>query len=194
MSDDSFSGDHSLSADHELPCGHTVGDLLTLLSEGASPELTEHARTCQWCQAELVELKRAWEPVRHSARLAVEPPDGLVERSLMTVRGIRGGLRSEPVAMHQDGGTLRIPPQALIIFTRLLCAEILTDYPGVHLRGCGGDAAELRVDLAVRYPLHAAELTSTIQAELSRGLQDALGPMAPSIWVLVVDVLPPESR
>ncbi|KAA5830024.1 hypothetical protein F1721_23230 [Saccharopolyspora hirsuta] len=181
--------DHSAAA---LPCGHTDAELLDVLTDSASPELAEHVRTCPHCQAELAELEAVWAPVQRAARIPVEPPHGLVERALMTVRGVRGGLGAAPVELAQEGGTLRIHPQAVVLLTRQLCAEILTRHPGTHLRGCVGDADEVQVDLAVRYLLPAA-LAEEVQQELAAALQDVLGAGAPAVWVRIADVEPPRT-
>ncbi|MER5390568.1 hypothetical protein [Saccharopolyspora sp. NPDC002686] len=175
-----------------LPCGRTDAELLDVLTGSAPPELAEHARTCPHCQAELAELESAWAPVRRAARIPVDPPHGLVERALMTVRGVRGGRGAAPVELAQEGGTLRIHPQAVVLLTRQLCAEILAQHPGTHLRGCVGDADEVQVDLAVRY-LQPATLTEQIQQELSSALRDVLGPGAPAVWVRIADVDPPRT-
>ncbi|MDA3649523.1 hypothetical protein LZ318_07730 [Saccharopolyspora indica] len=180
--------DHS--ADRVLPCGRTDAELLDVLADSAPPELAEHVRTCPHCQAELAELKAVWAPVRRTAQIPVEPPHGLVERALMTVRGVRGGRGAAPVELAQEGGALRIHPQAVVLLTRQLCAEILTRHPGAHLRGCVGDADEVRVDLAVRYLLPAS-LAEQVQQDLVAALRDVLGAGAPEVWVRIVDVEPP---
>lgn len=188
MSDDSFTPDRA------LPCGRTLSELLDVLSGSAPAEVARHSADCPHCQRELAELRRSWEPVRRAAEFAVEPPDGLVERTLSTVRGLRETVGAVPVEIHQDGGTLRVSPRAVVVLTRVLGGELLGSYPGVHLRGCTGDAEEVRVDLAVRYPLPAADLSARVQEELVRGLQDVLGLAAPSVGVLIADVLPREAR
>lgn len=179
-------------ADHSrvLPCGRTDAELLDVLAGSGQPELAEHVRTCPHCQAELAELEAAWAPVRRTARIPVEPPHGLVERALMTVRGVRGGRGAAPVELAQEGGTLRIHPQAVVLLTRQLCAEILTHHPGVHLRGCVGDADEVQVDLTVRYLLPAS-LAEQVRQDLAAALRDVLGAGAPAVWVRIADVEPP---
>ncbi|GAA2800936.1 hypothetical protein [Saccharopolyspora taberi] len=179
------------SADPTLPCGRTVVELVALQSDGGPPELAAHVRECRYCQAELAELDAAWAPVRRAAEVPVEPPHGLVERALTTVRGIRAGSGSTPVELAQDGGTLRILPQAVLLLTRRLCLEILTGHPGVHLRGCTGDVDEVRVDLMVRYRLPAPVEAERIRRELTAALREALGAAAPAVWIRIADVEPP---
>ncbi|CAM01181.1 hypothetical protein A8924_2268 [Saccharopolyspora erythraea NRRL 2338] len=185
--------DRSSDADRALPCGRTVGELVGYHADGGTPELAAHVAGCPHCQAELAELDSAWAAVRRAASLPVEPPDGLVDRALTTVRGIRGGAGSAPLEFDQDGGSLRISPQAVLVLARRTCAEILTAHPGVHLRGCGGDVDEVRIDLQVQYPLPAPALAEMIRTELADRLHVALGGAAPAVWIRIADVAPPES-
>ncbi|MEV0697536.1 hypothetical protein AB0I53_06400 [Saccharopolyspora sp. NPDC050389] len=185
--------DRSFDPDRVLPCGRTDGMLLDFLADSAPTELAEHIPTCRHCQARLAELDSDWAPVRRTARLPIEPPHGLVERALMAVRGVRGGRGAAPVELAQEGGKLRVSPQAVVLLTRRLCLGLIAERPGVHLRGCVGDVDEVRVDLAVRYPLPAPELADAIHHELTAALSEALGAGAPAVWVRVVDVQPPEA-
>ncbi|PKW15313.1 hypothetical protein [Saccharopolyspora spinosa] len=183
--------DRSFDPDRVLPCGRTDGMLLDFLADSAPVELSEHIPTCRFCQAELAELDSDWAQVRRTASLPIEPPHGLVERTLTAVRGVRGGHGAAPVELDQEGGKLRIAQQAVVLLTRRLCLELLAERPGVHLRGCVGDVDEVRVDLTIRYPLPAPELVEAIHRELTAALQAALGAGTPAVWVRVVDVAPP---
>lgn len=182
--------ERSFDADQTLPCGHTIGMLVAFVADRTPAELAEHVDTCPHCRAELPELDRSWGLVRRSAGIPVAPPDGLVERAVATVRGLRGGVGAGSRELEQDSGRLRITRQAVLALTRQACSDILSAHPGVYLRGVSGDVDEVRVDLAVRYPLPARELTATVQAELDRALCDLLGAAVPAVSARLVDIAP----
>jgi hypothetical protein len=181
----------SFDTERTLPCGHTLGALLTFAADRTPTELADHVETCPYCPAELAELDKIWGSVRRSARVPVQPPDGLVERALATVRALRADSGAGSRELDQDRGVLRIAPQAVLTLTRQACSEIVTTYPGVSLRSCSGDVDEVRVDLVVRYPLPARELAVSVQAELARALRAVLGAAAPSVSAQVIDIAPP---
>lgn len=187
-------GDRSFDPGRALPCGRTVGELLGFHSDGEPAELAEHVAGCPHCRRELAVLDAEWAPVRRAARVPVEPPHGLVERALLTVRGVRGASGASPAEIEQDRGRLRVSPQTVVLLTRRLAGEVLTGHPGVHLRGCTGDVDEVRVDLAVRYPLPAPRLAEAVRRELDDAVRAALGPAAPSVRVRVSDVAPPDAQ
>ena len=180
----------SLDADQHLACGRTVGELVEHLAGDAPPEFAAHAVGCPHCQAALADLAPGWEPVRRAAQLSVEPPRGLLERTLLTVRGARDGAGGSPAEIAQEQGSLRVAPQATLVLARRLSGELLADRPGVRLLACTGDVHEVRVDLQVGYGLDAPEVTTRLRAELERALRNLLGAAAPAVWVRVADVAP----
>ncbi len=183
--------DRSIYPGRVLPCGRTVGMLVSYVADSAPAELADHVETCPYCRAELSELDHSWGPVRRSASVPVQPPDGLVERAVATVRGLRGGYGAASRRLDQEGGALRITPVAVLALTRQACSDIVSTYPGVYLRGVGGEVHEVRVDLVVRYPLPARELAASVQADLGRALRAVLGVAAPAVAARVIDVAPP---
>lgn len=182
--------ERAADADRVLACGRTVGALVELRAGDDSGDLAVHAAICPHCQAELADLDRTWAPVRRVANAPVEPPHGLVGRTLTTVRGMRREHGARPVEIHQQGGLVRISAEAIRVLTRALCAEVLAELPGVHLRGCSGGADEVQIELMVRYPLPAFELAEQVRVELNQRLDDALGAGVPPLWVRVIDTCP----
>lgn len=184
--------ERSFDANRALPCGRTVGALVSFVADREDPaELTHHVEACPHCRAELAELDNSWAMVRRSADIPVQPPDGLVERSLATVRGLRGGVGAGSRELDQEGGVLRITAPAVLALTRQACSDILSARPGMYLRRTSGDVDQVQVDLVVRYPLPARDLAASVQAELDRALRAVLGAAAPSVSAQVVDVAPP---
>lgn len=183
--------DRSFDTDRMLPCGRTVAMLVSFVADRAPAELADHVETCQFCSAEFVELEHSWGLVRRSASVPVQPPDGLIERTLGTVRRLRGGHGAGTKEFAQDRGSLRIAAHVVLALSRQACSDILTTYPGVTLRSCSGGSDEVRVDLVVGYPLAARELAVSVQAELARALDALLGVAAPLVSAQVVDVDPP---
>ncbi|MEU6127977.1 hypothetical protein ABZ805_02280 [Saccharopolyspora sp. NPDC047091] len=187
-------GEAPLDPDHALPCGRTIGDLLDHLAGEAPDGVAAHVRTCPHCRAALTDLApTGWEPVRRTAELAVEPPEGLVSRALLTVRGARAAAGGEPAEVAQELGTLRVSAQATMVLARRLGAELLAEVPGTRLLSCTGDVREVRVDVEIGYGLPAPALTARLQHDLGRALREHLGAAAPSVWVRVADVAPPQS-
>ncbi|GAA3361274.1 hypothetical protein [Saccharopolyspora gregorii] len=186
-------GEAPLDPEHALPCGRTIGELLDHLAGEAPEDFGAHVRTCPHCRAALAELApTGWEPVRRAAELAVEPPEGLVSRALLTVRGARAAAGGEPAEVAQEFGTLRISAQATLVLARRLSAELLADVPEARLLSCTGDVREVRVDVVIGYGVPAPALTARLQDDLGRALREHLGAAAPSVWVRVADVAPPQ--
>lgn len=183
--------DRVLDADRVLPCGHTVGMLVSFVADRTPPELADHVESCPYCPAELADLEQAWGLVARSADIAVQPPDGLIDRALTTVRGLRGTRGGDARELDQDRGVLRITQQAVLTLTRRACSDILEAYPGVYLRGCSGTVNQIRIDLVIRYPLPAHQLSESVTAELARALHDVLAAAAPAVSARVVDIAPP---
>lgn len=182
---------HVLDADRMLPCGRTVGMLVSFVADRTPPELADHVGSCPYCPAELADLEQTWGLVQRSARVAVQPPDGLVDRALTTVRGLRGSRSEDARELDQDRGMLRITQQAVLTLARRACSDILAAYSGVHLRRCSGTVDEVLVDLLVRYPLPAQKLSESVQTELARAMHGMLGAANPTISARVVDIAPP---
>ena len=183
-----------LDADRTLPCGRTVSMLLAHLDGHGPPGLAEHVPHCPHCTAELRTLEHAWRPVRVAADATWDVPPGLVDRALSTVRGLRSASGQQPTSLVQDGGTLTVAPRAAMALVRQAGLDAASRRAGVHLRGCSGDTAEVRVDLAVRYPLSAVEIADEVRQEVERVLRRSLGTAAPSVEVVVVDVAPPTAN
>lgn len=183
-------GEPSFEADQTLPCGRTIGMLVAFVADHEPVGLADHVDTCPYCRAELPELDRSWGLVRRSASMPIAPPDGLAERAVATVRGLRGGVGAGSRELEQDRGRLRIDRRAVLAMTRQACSDILSAHPGVYLRGVSGDVDEVRVDLAVRYPLPAREPVASVRAELDRALRDVLGAAAPAVSARLVDIAP----
>ncbi|MFR9729309.1 hypothetical protein ACL03H_08775 [Saccharopolyspora sp. MS10] len=184
-------GEPRFEPDHELPCGHTVGELVEHLAGDAPAEFAAHARGCPHCRAALADLAPAgWEPVRRAARVEVEPPADLVSRALLTVRGAREAGPSAEVA--QENGLLRVTPQAVLVLARRMSAELLADRPGLRLLACTGDVREVRVDVVADYGSPAPALSARLQDDLGGALRGHLGAAAPSVWVRIADVAPPQ--
>lgn len=182
----------SFDADRVLPCGTRVADLLAHLDQ-PDPALREHIRGCPHCTAELASLNRVWESVRRAAATPVAVPHGLAERALSTVHGLRGA-GAEATVIEQERGRLRVQPSAVLTLVRQVCAELVAQRSGVHLRRCHGDARTVQVDLMVRFGLPAAEIGTELGELAEAELRATLGPAAPSVRVHIVDVAPPSGR
>lgn len=173
-----------------LPCGHRIGELLALVSDGpgAERELAAHTRTCPHCGAELAELDREWDQVRKAADAPVLTPPGLVDRVLASVHGLRGRITAEPVELDQEGGTLRISQRAVLTLARRLATDFAAQHRGVHIRAVAGDDDGIQVLMAVRYPAPANDLATELRGHLGHRLAQELGHGAPVVSVHVVDV------
>lgn len=186
-------GEPSFDPDHVLPCGHTVGELVDHLAGDAPAGFAAHVRTCPHCRAELAGLAPGgWEPVRRAAELSVEPPEGLVSRTLLTVRELRGGSAGSSAEVAQELGMLRVTPQATLVLARRLSLELLADRRGTRLLACTGDVHEIRLDVVIDYGLPAPALAAQLQDDLERALRAHLGAAAPAVWVRIADVAPPQ--
>lgn len=179
--------------EHErlLACGWPASALVDLVAEPdrADPELAEHARGCPHCRNELAALERQWNAVRQAAAAPVATPEGLVSRALETMRGLRGGGGSDPVELAQPGGSLRIFDRPLLLLVRQEAADLLRDWPGVHLRGLNGGDRRVELAIAVGYGQDAVALAESVRAELVERLEISLGAATPVLTVRVVDVL-----
>lgn len=182
-----------VGVDRTLPCGRTESMLLAHLDGHGPAGLAEHVRDCPYCSRRLGSMQRSWQPVRVAARTPVEVPSGLVERAVETVRGMRSVDGHQPTSLPQDGGTLTVASRATLTLARQAGGNAAADRPGVHLRRCTGGHGGIRIDLAVRYPLPAHEVADRVRVEVEAAMRRALGPLAPTVDVAVVDVAPPAS-
>lgn len=183
-------GESSLDPEHRLACGHTTGELVEHLAGDASPEFSAHAAECPHCRAALAELAPTWAPVREAAELSVEPPQGLLDRALLTARRARAGDTGPPVEIPQENGVLRVAPRTTLVVARRLSAELLARIPDARLLACTGDAHEVRVDVEVEYGASVPDLADRFQAELGAALREVLGAAVPAVWVRIADVAP----
>lgn len=181
-------GEFPFDPEQQLACGHTYGELVEHLAGDSTPEFAEHVAGCPHCRAALDRLAPSWAPVRRAAQVSVEPPNGLLDRVLMTSRRARGVNVGPSIEILQEGGALRVTPHAALVLARRLTAELLAGFPGVRLLACTGDSQEIRVELQVTYGSDAPELATRLREEVEDGLRGALGPGAPVVWVRIADV------
>ncbi|MDI2028874.1 hypothetical protein QFW96_09640 [Saccharopolyspora sp. TS4A08] len=186
-------GEASFDPEQRLSCGHTIGELVEHLAGDAPPEFAAHVASCPHCQAAMAGFGPGWAPVRRAAEVAVETPNGLLDRALLTARRARG-LDSGPlIEIAQDGGALRVTPHAALVLARRLSAELLANVPGARVLACTGDSQEICVELEVSYGSAAPELATRLRTDLEDALRVTLGPGVPAVWVRIADVVPPEA-
>ncbi|MGH3980601.1 MAG: anti-sigma factor family protein [Pseudonocardiaceae bacterium] len=178
-----------------LPCGHPAALLLELAADGAhepsDPAEAAHLASCPHCRAELAALRGRWASVRLAAARPVRVPPGLVDRTLSSVRAVRGGVVGRHTDMAQAGGLVRITESTVLVLARRLARDVIEALPGVRLRDLSGGVDGLRVRLAVPYGMVLADAAQRVRRDLRRELDLVLGAATPPVDVLVEDVLAP---
>lgn len=130
----------------------------------------------------------AWNLVRAAADHPLPPPPGLVDRVLRSVNGARGRLSSEPLAVRQDRGWLRVRERALVALCRQAGVESAQRIGGVAISAVGMTDDGFVVEIAVRFGVAADVAAERLRADVHQRVTDLVGlPIGP-VNVVVVDV------
>ncbi len=177
-----------------LPCGHDP-EWLVELAAGEDHELSRddaaHLQRCPHCTAELASLRGRWTTVRAVAARPVQPPPGLVARTVTTLRAVRGGVGGRQLEVVQQGGLLRVSDQVVMLLARQVAVDLAWQFGGVRVRGLAGGHDGLQLQLAIRYGLPLLEVGRRLQRTVRAALEASLGAGTPPVSVEVVDVFAP---
>jgi hypothetical protein len=164
-----------------------------------APADRAHLDGCPYCAAELATLRRQWARVRAVAEEPVAPPAELVDRTLTTLRAIRGDAGRGSAELAQPGGVLRVRDRVVVRLARALARDLVADYrrsrglpPGsARVLAVSGGPDGLTVQVALPYGEPAHEVAALLRATLDAALAARLDALAPPVSVEVADVTGP---
>jgi hypothetical protein len=176
----------NLSADR-LQCGHDIDELWDHLVRDS---LDEHARSCQYCQAALTEIRPLCKALRELAAEPVRPPADLHDKVMTAVRG-RTATAPRIALPGPAGNRLVISEHAASVI--LLAAGDTVD--GVRARSCRlpdaqdvSTATDLRLSISLRFDTPALAAARAVRVALRTAARAQLGLTLGRIDIDVVDV------
>jgi uncharacterized alkaline shock family protein YloU len=183
-----------MSAQRVPGCGHSSERLLEMvaadaeLPENERPDRSAEVADCPDCVRELARLGASWGDVKVAAAAVVLTPEGLVQRVMDTVRGIRGRYFAEPVVVHQEGGMLTVAEHAVTLLARRILTETAAERGGMHVRAVSTDDDGLQVLVEIDYRVAVERVATVLRDRLRGRLAEELGAEVPPINIHVVDV------
>ena len=174
-------------ADDRLPCGHDIDQLWDHLAKG-TPD--EHARSCEYCQAALNEIRPLHTAISELAAEPVRPPADLSGRVMAAVRA-RTSAAPRIVLPGQAGNRLFISECAAAFILRAAGDTV----DGVRARSrLTPDAhdmstsADLKLSISLRFDMPALAAARAVRMAVRTAARAQLGLMLGRIDIDVVDV------
>ena len=175
-------------ADDRLPCGHHIDQLWDKLAKG-TPD--EHARSCEYCQAALNEIRPLRTATSELAGEPVRPPADLSGKVMATVRA---RITATPrIALPGPAGNrLFISERAAAFILRAASDTV----DGVRARSCrltpGGHhmttSTDLKLSISLRFDMPALAAARAVRMAVRTAARAQLGLTLGRIDIDVVDV------
>jgi hypothetical protein len=175
-------------ADGRLPCGHDIDQLWDQLAKG-TPD--EHARSCEYCQAALNEIRPLHTATSELAAEPVRPPADLSGKVMAAVRA-RIGAAPRIALPGPSGNRLFISERAAAFILRAAGDTV----DGVRARSCRltPDAhdmsipTDLRLSISLRFDMPALAVARAVRMAVRTAARAQLGLTLGRIDIDVVDV------
>lgn len=183
-----------MSAPRVPGCGHSSERLLQWVAADAElpasqrPDRLAELADCPDCARELARLQASWRDVRAAAGAPVLTPEGLVQRVMDTVRGVRGRYFAQPVVVAQEGGVLSVAEHAVTLLARRILTDTAAERGGLHVRAVTTDDDGLQILVEIDYRVAAERVATALRKRLRERLVTELGETVPPINIHVVDV------
>jgi hypothetical protein len=175
-------------ADDRLPCGHDIDQLWDHLAKG-TPD--EHARSCEYCQAALNEIRPLRTATSELAAQPVRPPADLSGRVMAAVRA-RTSAAPRIALPGPAGNRLFISERAAAFILRAAGDTV----DGVRARSCRltpdahdvSASADLKLSISLRFDMPALAAARAVRMAVQTAARAQLGLTLGRIDIDVVDV------
>jgi hypothetical protein len=175
-------------ANDRLPCGHEIDQLWDHLAQGAPDE---HARSCEYCQAALNEIRLLRTATNELAAEPVRLPADLSGKVMAAVR-TRIGAASRIALPGPAGNRLFISERAAAYILRAAGDTV----DGVRARSCRltpdahdmSTSTDLKLSISLRFDTPALAAARAVRMAVRRAARAQLGLTLGRIDIDVVDV------
>lgn len=175
-------------ADDRLPCGHDIDQLWDHLAMG-TPD--EHARSCEYCQAALNEIRPLHTATSELAAEPVRPPADLSGKVMAAVRA-----RTAPaprIALRSPAGNRLFISERAAAFILRAAGDTID---GVRARSCRltpdahdmSTPADLNLSISLRFDTSALAAARAVRMAVRTAARAQLGLTLGRIDIDVVDV------
>src|SRR5690348_11801870 len=161
--------------DDRLPCGHDIDQLWDHLAKGAPDE---HARSCEYCQAALNEIR----PLRAAtSELAAEPVRPPADLSGKVMTAVRARIASAPrIALPGPAGSRLLISERVAAYILRAAGDTVD---GVHARSCRLTPdphdlripADLRLSISLRVDMPALAVARAVRMAVRTAARAQLG-------------------
>jgi hypothetical protein len=175
-------------ADDRLPCGHDIDQLWDQLAKG-TPD--EHARSCEYCQAALNEIR----PLRAAtSELAAEPVWPPADLSGKVMAAIRARVAAAPrIALPGPAGNRLLISERAAAFILRAAGDTVD---GVRARSCRltpdphdlSTCTDLSLSISLRFDMPALAAARAVRMAVRGAARAQLGLTLGRIDIDVVDV------
>jgi hypothetical protein len=175
-------------ADDRLPCGHDIDQLWDQLAKGTP---NEHARSCEYCQAALNEIR----PLRMAtSELAAEPVRPPADLSGKVMAAVRARIATAPrIALPGPAGNRLFISERAAAFILRAAGDTVD---GVRARSCRitpdahdmSTPTDLRLSISLRFGMPALAAARAVRMAVRTAARAQLGLTLGRIDIDVVDV------
>jgi len=175
-------------ADDRLPCGRDIDRLWDQLATGA-PDW--HARSCEYCQAALAEIRPLSVAIRELAAEQVRPPADLSEKIMAAVLARVGA--APRIALPGPAGNRLLISVPVVAFILRAAGDTVD---GVHARSCRltrdahdrSTSANLNLSISLQFGMPALAAARAVRMAVRTAARAQLGITLGRIDIDVVDV------
>ena len=177
-------------ADDRLPCGHDIDQLWDHLAKG-TPD--EHARSCQYCQAALNEIRPLRTAIGELAAEPVRPPADLSGKVMAAVRARVGAAPAPRIALPGPAGNRLLISERAAAFILRAAGDTVD---GVRARSCRlapdahdlSTSTDLKLSISLRFDMPVLAAARAVRMAVRAAARAQLGLTLGRIDIDVVDV------